>query len=239
MSGRSTLRPVGEGDRAIIEAMSDWEQFLHEVSWFLRPGESVAVGEARPWTRGSIDDLPELSALLDSTTLTPVSIGGNAYELLAWGSPNDRRGWLCHPPHDVDGDSVPQTHKSFWKLCGGIVERFGEPATWWNNQNEVLTVDATRVRIADVFADYAWLWEDDGLEVSISPDEYYAVAVEANGNLTLAHRDNGRLLLFAPDHAFTDVTPLAGSPPYSLLTIDDVPDLATWIEVCAAAWRHQ
>jgi hypothetical protein len=218
--------------------MSDWEQFLHEVSWFLRPGERAAVGEAQPWTRRSIGELPELSALLDSATVTSVSVGGNSYELLAWGSLDDRRGWLCHPPHDVHSDTVPQVHKSFWKLCGGIVERFGEPATWWNNQNEVLTVDATRVRIADVLTDYAWLWEDDGLEVVIDPDDYYAVAVEANGNLTLAHRDDGRLLLFAPDHAFTDVTPLAGSPPGSLLTIDEVPDLATWIEVCAATWRH-
>jgi hypothetical protein len=128
------------------------------------------------------------------------------------GSPDDRRGWLCHPPHDLDGDSVAQSHKSFWELCGGI---------------------------ADVLTNDAWLWEDDGLEVSINPDEYYAVAVEASGNLTLAHRDDGRLLLFAPDHAFTDVTPSAGSPPHSLLTIEDVPDLANWIEVCATAWRHQ
>jgi hypothetical protein len=219
--------------------MSDWEQFLREVSSFLRPGDSAVVGEARPWARGSADDLPELSALLGSATLTSVSVAGDAYELLAWGSPDDRRGWLCRSPQDAGGDSVPPAHKSFWTLCGGIVERLREPATWWNNQDEVLTADAASVRIADVLTDYAWLWEDDGLEITINPDEYYAVAVEANGNLTLAHRDESRLLLFAPDHAFTDVTPLAGSPPYSLLTIDNVPDLATWIEVCAAAWRHR
>jgi hypothetical protein len=219
--------------------MRDWERFLAEVSWFIRPEEDVAVGEARPWPRGSIEDLPELSALLDLATLTPVFVGGVPYELLAWGSPNDRRGWLCHPPHDMDGDCVPQTHRNFWMLCGGIVERFGEPETWWNNQNEVLTVDATGVRVAEVLADYAWFWKEDGLEVPIDPDEYYAVAVEANGNLTLAHRGDGRLLLFAPDHAFDGVTPLAGCPPYSLLTIDDVPDLATWIEVSAKVWRHQ
>ena len=220
--------------------MSDWAQFLHEVPWFIRPGERATVGEAKPWTRGSIDGLPELSTLLASAILTPVSVGGSAYELLAWGSPDDRRGWLCRPPRDGDGDRVTDTHESFWKLCGGIVERFREPATWWNNQNEVLTVDATRVRIAEVLAAYAWLWEDEGLDVPVDPDEYYAVAVEANGNLTLARRDDGRLLLFAPDHDFADVTPSAGSPPYSLLTIDHVPDLATWIEVCAAAWRsHQ
>lgn len=137
----------------------------------------------------------------------------------------------------MDGDCVSRTHQSFWNLCGGIVERFGEPTTWWTNQNEVLTVAATRVQIATALTDYAWLWDGDGLEVSMNPDEYYAVAVEANGNLTLAHREDGRLLLFPPDHAFAGVTPLVGSPPYSLLTIDDVPDVATWIEVCAAAWR--
>jgi hypothetical protein len=223
----------------MIGAMGDWEQFRHEVSWFVRPGESVAVGDVQSWTRGSVDDLPQLSALLASATLTPVSLGGRAYELLAWGSAGDRRGWLCHPPPAVDGRSVAHVHKSFWKLCGGIVERFGEPDTWWNNQNEVLTVDATRQRFADALAAYAWIWHDDGLEIPIDPDEYYAAAVEANGNLTLAHRDDGRLLLFAPDHGFADVTPLAGCPPYSLLTIDDVPDLGTWIEVCAAAWRGQ
>jgi hypothetical protein len=76
------------------------------------------------------------------------------------------------------------------------------------------------------------------LEITVSPDDYYAVAVEANGTLTLAHRGDGRLLVFAPDHAFRGVRPLVGSPPYSLLTIDDVPDLATWIEVCAATWQH-
>lgn len=218
--------------------MSDWDRFLQEVSWFLQPGESAAVGEAQPWTRGSTEALPELSALLESTTLTPISVGGTAYELLAWGPPDRRRGWLCHPPGNAACGPFPPAHDSFWKLCGGIAERFGEPTTWWENQNEVLTADAARVPVADVLADYAWLWEGDGLTLSIDPDEYYAVAVEANGNLTLAHRDNGRLLIFAPDHAFEGVTPPDGSPPYSLLTIDKVPDLATWIEVCAAAWRQ-
>jgi hypothetical protein len=31
---------------------------------------------------------------------------------------------------------------------------------------------------------------------------------------------------------------LGGSPPYSLLTIDDAPNLTSWIEICAAAWRQ-
>lgn len=185
-----------------------------------------------------VDGLPELSALLGSATVTSVSISGTAYELLAWGPSGDRRGWLGYPPLDADDDVHP-THRSFWRASGGIVERFGEPDTWWMNQNQILTRDAfTQTSVSDVLADYSWLWEDDGLTVPIQPDEYYAVAVEANGNLTLAHRSTSQLLLFAPDHSFTGVTPLTGCPPYSLLTFDHEPDLAAWIENCAEAWRY-
>jgi hypothetical protein len=218
--------------------VDDWQRFLDEVSWFLDPAENAVAGEPQPWARGAVDGLPELSALLDSATLTPVSVGDSAYELVAWGAADDRRGWLCRPPHDAAGSSVTRTHEAFWSVCGGIVERFGEPLTWWSNHDEVLTVDATRVSLAETLAAYAWLWADHGLTVPLDPGDYYAVGVEANGNLTLAHREDGRLLLFAPDHDFPDVTPLAGCPPYSLLTFDEVPDLTTWIERCAAAWRR-
>lgn len=218
-----------------MTAASDWTRFLGKVSWFLPPGETATVGEPRPWTRTPADDLPALSALLTTATLTPVTVEATDYELLAWGPADSRRGWLCHPPHD--GTGVTEAHRSFWRLCGGIVEQFGEPTTWWSNHDEVLTVGATEVSPADALTDYAWLWEEEGLEIPVDPAEYYTVAVEANGNLTLAHRDDGRLLLFAPDHAFNGVTPLPGCPPYSLLTIDEAPDLATWIETCAKAWR--
>ncbi|WP_250006787.1 hypothetical protein [Actinoplanes sp. M2I2] len=219
--------------------MIDWQLFQNEVSWFLQPGDNAEVGEPRPWTRGPIDGLPVLSALLDEATLTPVSVAEDAYELLAWGPADNRRGWLCRQPQGGVVDvAVAPVHRRFWEVCGGMVERFGEPTTWWTNQDEVLTAEATRVPAADALADYAWMWDQDGLEMAIDPADYYTAAVEANGNLTLARHDDGRLVVFAPDHSFSGVTPLADSPAYALLTIDDVPDLTSWIEVCAAAWRR-
>lgn len=217
--------------------MGDWERFLAEVSWFLEPSAVVEVGAARPWPRGPVDGLPELSALLSAATRTPIVVGGDSYELLAWGSATDRRGWLCTPPADGDAVAVHPLHRSLWTLLGGIVERFGEPDSWWLNQDQVLTVAAAETDLAAVLDSYDWLWADAGLELPIRADEYYVVAVEANGNLTLVRRATGQVLLFAPDHSFAGVTPLPGCPPYSLLTIDDVPDLATWIEVCARRWR--
>ncbi|MEV0718149.1 hypothetical protein [Asanoa sp. NPDC050611] len=213
--------------------MADWDEFVRAVPWF--PTADV-VGAPRPWDRGPVDGLPALSALLAAATLTPVVVADTAYELLAWGSPGRRRGWLCHPPHRAGGDRVPEIHQRFWAVCGGFVEQFGGPSTWWENQNEVLTVSATHVSVAEPIAAYGWIWQDEGMAVPVDPADYYPAAVEANGNLTLAHRDDGRLLLFAPDHDFDDVTPFAGSPPCSLLTFDELPDLAAWIEDCAAAW---
>ncbi|KJK34164.1 hypothetical protein UK23_43955 [Lentzea aerocolonigenes] len=40
-----------------------------------------------------------------------------------------------------------------------------------------------------------------GLEVAV--EDYVTVAIEANGNLTAAHRETGHLVLFAPDHSFS------------------------------------
>lgn len=223
----------------MIPAMRDWQRFLDEVRWFLAPGESASVGDSLPWARGPVEGLPQLSRLLTAATVTPVSVEGRDYELLAWGPSDSRRGWLCLPPEDSPVEGVQAIHQHFLSVCGGIVERFGEPTSWWNNQDEVLTASAGRLPLAPVLYDSAWAWQDDGLEVPIEPNEYYVVAVEANGNLTLAHRSSGHLLLFAPDHAFEGVTPLPGCPPYSLMTIDNAPDLAAWVELCAEAWSDR
>lgn len=223
----------------IWRIMRDWDWFLERTPWFLQPGDTQLVGEERPWSRAAVDGLPQLSALLGSATLTSVTVSDTAYELLAWGPVGDRRGWVGYPPLGGDTGQIALAHRGFWAVCGGIVERFGEPETWWMNQDQVLTAAATQISVSDVLADCSWLWDDDGLTIPIQPEEYYVVAVEANGNLTLAHRQSGQLLLFAPDHAFTGVTPLPGCPPYSLFSFDNEPNLAAWIEVCAGGWRNE
>lgn len=218
--------------------MSDWSQFVDRVTWFVEPDEeTVAADDPQPWTRGALKGLPELSALLASATVTPVSVADRRYELFAWGAPDDRRGWLCHPPPYPAPADVPETLRLFWTACGGIVEPFGGPDTWWNNQNEVLTASAADLSLPAVLAHSAWVPAKE-LEVLVDAMRpYVTVAIEANGNLTAAHRSTGHLVLFAPDHAFDGITPLPGSPEYLLYSFDELPDLAAWIESCARAWR--
>ncbi|MET9629387.1 hypothetical protein ABZX92_18180 [Lentzea sp. NPDC006480] len=213
--------------------MSDWGRFVECVPWFVSPGSEVVVGSTSVWTRGALPGLPRLSALLASARVTPVSVAGRPYELLSWGS----SGWLCEPPSEGDS-SHPDSLRAFWRVFGGTVEQFHGPSTLWLNQNQVLTVDAASLSLSSVISEYGWLWTDAGLEVPVEEmRDYVTVAIEANGNLTAAHRETGRLVLFAPDHSFSDVTPLAGCPPRSLYSFDELPDLASWIESCAGAWQ--
>ena len=218
--------------------MRDWERFVQHTPWFAEPGDVTVTGDEGPWPREPLDALPTLSTLLAGATVTTLSVAGKPYELLAWGPEDRRRGWLCEPPSPATVQ-VHETHRAFWTVCGGIVERFGEPESWWLNQDEVLTATAAATDVAAVLDDYRWLWDDAGLEIPIEPGDHYPVAVEANGNLTLVHRHSGALLLFAPDHDHERVTPLASCPPYSLMTVDGVPDLASWIEECATAWLKE
>lgn len=220
--------------------MDDLEQFLADITWFVPPGATATVADdPRPWTRGPVEQLPALSRLLTESTLTPIAMAGRAYELLAWGPSDDRRGWMCLPPTSVQADGLNVVHRRFLSACGGIIERFGEPDSWWSNQNEVLTEAIARRDLAPMLDGYSWLWQDDGLEMPIEPHEFTVVAVEANGNLTLTHRETGQLLLFAPDHSFEGVTPLPGCPEYSLMTLDQAPDLRSWIEATAAVWSAE
>ncbi|RJE18835.1 hypothetical protein PHISCL_08836 [Aspergillus sclerotialis] len=216
--------------------MRDWDHFVKNNVYFLRDRDTVTVGEEQPWTRGAVDGLPHLSALLASATLTPVSISGKEYELLAWGPQSSRRGWLCNPPLDAgqrqeQEHQVHPIHRNFWTVCGGIVEQFNtKPNSRWLCHNQILTVAATETSIGDMLDAYAWAWEDKGLTIPINADEYYVVAVEANMNVTLAHRKTGRVILFAPDTDSIGITILPGCPDRSLYTFDDAPDLETWIE---------
>lgn len=72
--------------------------------------------------------------------------------------------------------------------------------------------------------------------IPIDLADHYPVAWEANGNATLVHRRTGVVLLFAPDHAFTHVTPLPGCPNYTLHRIEGADTFAAWVEALAAQW---
>ena len=182
-----------------------------------------------------------MSRLLSAATATPVRIDDVDHELLAWGPPTDRRGWLCRLPElDVDDAEIPEALRAVWTATGGIVERFGETSDswWWLNCGDVLTREVSGLPVDQTLDAYEWMWADEGLRMPIAATDYVPVAGEANGNLTLTHRRTGQVVWFAPDHFTSDVTVLPGCPEYTLYTFDGAPDLASWIEMGAAQWAR-
>lgn len=216
--------------------MSDVDLLMAQCPWLA--GEGADVGVSEPHRTVELVGMPVLAGLLSAATVTPVRLDGVDHELLAWGPPAERRGWLCRPPVD-DGDvEVPEALRAVWAATGGIVEHFGavSDSWWWLNCGDVLTREAAGWPVEQMLGAYEWMWTDEGLRIPIEAADYVPVAAEVNGNLTLAHRRTGEVIWFAPDHSASGVTVLPGCPEYSLYTFDGVPDLASWVEASAAQW---
>ncbi|GAA1891296.1 hypothetical protein [Lapillicoccus jejuensis] len=217
--------------------LDDWQQLVEAVPWMSpRHVTGSAAGPGRPFDRPLPDWARTLRRLLDAATLTPVTVDGAAYEILAWDREDGRRtGWLCPPPPRGARPPAFPEHAALWSTFGGIVERFNEPDTWLLNENDSLTAPVAR-HDASFVHDYTWAWQEEGLKIPITPSEWYSISDEANGNATLCHRESGEVLLWAPDHAYDHIRPLEGCPEYTLYRIDRVPDFRYWVETVAGQW---
>lgn len=66
--------------------------------------------------------------------------------------------------------------------------------------------------------------QEEGMELSLNPNDYIAFAFEANGNLTLYHKDSISVIMLAPDHSFEHIAPLDGFADYTFYSIDNCPN---------------
>jgi hypothetical protein len=219
--------------------MTDWEIFTESKPWFLDDDAKVDLGPGREpaeIANGIQSAFPKLAELIRSATLTGVAINGLQHELLAWDAPCDNRiGWLCISPMDVVLNPVCSPHRHLLNSFGGVIERFNEPETRLLNHNAVLTNHEASFD-ASFINDYSWAFDGN---VPIDLTAYYTVAREANGNTTICHRDDCSILLFAPDHAFKDVTTLDGCPDFTLYNIHNASTFTEWVELIAHQWLHQ
>lgn len=182
-------------------------------------------------------EFPRLHQLLNQATITALTIDDEPHDLHTWRTAaGGRLSWLCLPPSVERLGGVFAAHQRLLRAFGGVVERSTpEPATWFLNCADALTAREAR-HDASFLTDYAWIMAAYGGSWPIDPASYYSICREANGNTTLYNRDDGTVLLFAPDHAFDHIEPLDGCPPYSLYRIPAADDFKTWVEVVARQW---
>ena len=215
---------------------NDWQTFVDESIWSPPRKAKIDPPTSPPPPDENVRRLfPRLCELIGRSRVTPVRINGKPHRLLTW---DDRDGnplgWFC-----VDGDAdaelaaIHEDHRVLAGYFGGIIERFNDPDTWLLNHNRALTLDLATEPLD--FADYEWAFEERG-GPPINTNDWYAIAEEANGNKTICHRDDGELLMFAPDHAFDHIVPLEGCPPYTLYRVRGAPVFTSWVETVARQW---
>jgi hypothetical protein len=218
-----------------------WQEFAADVTWFAWGRKKrIAVGppaEPGSWkaSRAFAALFPRLAALLEAAHTSSVSVDDERYVLFSWESAGGVRSWLARPPGAAPGDLFP-AHRTLLAEFGGVTERAGEfEKQWLLNTNESLTLSEAS-NDAGFIRDYDWAFEDVPGGIPIELAAYYVISREVTGNATLCHRRDGDVLLFAPDHAFRHVVPLAGCPDYTLYRIKGAPGFVDWVEAVAKQW---
>jgi hypothetical protein len=138
-------------------------------------------------------------------------------------------------PKNLKAD-VCNDHRILFESFGGINETLNEPGeNWLQNLNSSLTM-GNAMCDASFIEDYSELFEMDNCDIPINLSEYYSLAIEANRNTTICHKENGNILLFAPDHCFSHIEVYPGSPEYTLYTYKEAHSMREWVENVARQW---
>lgn len=173
--------------------------------------------------------------LLSEARVTPLSINRRELILFSWKQGDKQPGWLSPQPISREVPGVCREHAILLRSFGGIIERADQPDTWLLNHEDVLTVEESS-RDATFIESYAWAFENSSAGIPIQLKEYYSIAREANGNITICNRTTGRVILFAPDHAFSHAVPVPGCPEYTLYDIEGAASFVSWGNAVANQW---
>ncbi len=217
--------------------LDDWDRLLHDVPQLGWVHSVPRTGTAHDWDRPVPEWAPHLARLLNAAKVTPVSIEGASYETLGWERRDGgRTGWFCPSPSRPARPTSPYwAHAELLASLGGVLERWQEPTTWLVGTTETLLSPGPR-HSADFLYDYAWMWDEDGLEMPIDPGQWYSFSEDANGNATLCHRLDGDVLRWAPQDDFYTTRLLEDCPEGTLHRIDGTPDFRLWVEQLALQW---
>ncbi|RAV22984.1 hypothetical protein DQG23_01925 [Paenibacillus contaminans] len=220
---------------------TDWNDFIKDITWFIKPNDKVTLSEslsgytAFSLSKTFIDRYPALSKLLLKARVTNVTVNDDHYQLLGWTNKRGKSfGWLAKPPASEINKPLCKDHRLLLEYFGGITERWHEKnGSWLLNLNSALTNDAAAEGFQGLETYIDDICSDNDSKSTVNPSEYIAFAFEANGNMTLYHKDNSSVIMIAPDHCFDYLHPYEGYPEYTIYRIDDCPDFVAWVETVA------
>ncbi|QGQ96436.1 hypothetical protein EHS13_16870 [Paenibacillus psychroresistens] len=226
---------------------NDWNDFNNDISWFINPIDKITLSETYhgieffKFSESFISIYPVLSELLLKARVTNIQVNNKSYQLLGWSDfEGNSFGWLAKPPTFEINKPLCNEHKILLSNFGGITERWNETEiSWLLNLNSALTLEDAEEGFQG-WQDYiADMCNGEGFESYITPNDYIAFAFEANGNITLYHKDNSSIIMLAHDHCFEHIIPLEGYPEYTIYRINECPNFVSWVEQIAIQEIHR
>lgn len=227
---------------------TDWDDFSHHAVWVVNKFSAVEVQETRSAAAGVfnpspafIKAYPVLTQLLSRARVTPIVAGQVAYLLYGWTGQDERSlGWLS-PTLDAPlmKNQLHSDHRLLLRFFGGVEAQWNEPVdeNWLLNLNWAPCEKDCEIGFGEGIEDYYLdLCEQEEIEPSLDVNQYISFAVEANSNTTAYHRRTSEVVMFAHDHCFDYLTPLASCPDYSFYTLNNCPDFRSWVENVAGQW---
>ena len=214
------------------------DAFFECVTWQFKKSDIMLVEkEENSYSDLFVETFPKVSGLLKKAiTFRIVLLNDSCFRLLCWENGDSIGGWLCKKCEYI---STEFPHLNLLKMyIGTIVESWGFEDVRDDlicNMNGVL-IDNITYGIGEWQEYFKESCEAEELFPEIQDEKSILIAEEANGNLTLVNKDNGEIVLFAPDHCFYDVYVYPDCPNYTFYKIDNVDDLTDYFELVAQQW---
>ncbi len=224
------------------------DAFLSHKTWWAGTNDIALIGEVKmvvPYDFTS--SFPQMSRLLEQAVKLEIVVTekkkrakSETYWLICWTKDDCICGWLCLPPKEKIEQALPERYRMVLKVFGGIVEAFGLDT----EENLLLNMDSV-LCLGDWSEDVAYCkdaydecCEEENVKSKIEFKKLIVVAAEANGNLTFCHCESEEILLFAQDHAYTNVEIYDDCPEYTFYKIRECSTFQTWIEKIALQWLN-
>jgi len=220
----------------------DLTAFIDEISWFFQENDNVETEEKSFDLSADFKLIfPKLTRLIGSARKTHLRINNIPHILFAWNNmTGEIFGWL----NKIESlESFPiqlsKEHKLLLQNIGGIQESFNQPEdSLTNNQNFMFIGSECNIGIGAWDEYYKEVCNEEKVE-PLNNSNLIRFVEEANGNMTLYDSTSNDILLFASDHCFDYVKPVAGQPEYTFYQYESIATFTDYVEKLAGEWMAE
>ena len=220
----------------------DLSAFAEDISWFFQENDKVEIEERTLELTNDFKNIfPKLTKLIECSRKTFLRINNVPHILFAWNDIDDEIFGQLNKIEDLENvsDNLSAEHKILLQNIGGIQESFNQPEdSLTNNQNFMFIGNECSFGIGTWNEYYKETCEEENIE-QIDHSNLICFVEEANGNMTFYNSKTNKIILFASDHCFDDITPINGQPEYTFYSYDKIKTFTEYVEQVAKEWTAE